>query len=118
MKCCASEGPIEHADETILLDAIFQGIIESADEFTKRQMEFERQSRLRAEEDLRRLNEEQTLRTQFISALAHDLRNPLSSMRLNAEVVMRAPDNRELLQRSLSNALSKTSRIAASSSTR
>ncbi len=54
-----------------IIDAIEIGISESASEYTKQQFLF---------------------REQFVSMLAHDLRNPLSAAKISAQLIQRAPE--------------------------
>jgi signal transduction histidine kinase len=57
-----------------IVDAIEIGISESASEFTKQQFQ---------------------LREQFVTMLAHDIRNPLSAAKTNAQMILRSPEKKE-----------------------
>ena len=65
------EGDIPDRELDIILNAIEVGISEAASEFSKQQHQF---------------------REQFISTLAHDLRNPLTALKMNAEMILRNPE--------------------------
>lgn len=80
---------LDRSDEKVVLDAMFRGIRESATEFAHLTVERER---LAAEE----LRAERDVREQFVAALAHDLRNPLSAARAAAQILLRSGDNPEL----------------------
>jgi signal transduction histidine kinase len=73
---------------------MFRGIRESATEFARVTAERERASadQMRTEEELRE---------QFVVALAHDLRNPLTAARAGAQILMRNGDNAEIRARVL-----------------
>ena len=49
--------------------------------------------------DLRRLEDEREIRERFVSTLTHDLRNPLTAARTNAELLHRYPDRPETRDR-------------------
>ena len=61
---------ISDQERDTIIDAIEIGISESASEFTKQQFAF---------------------REQFVSMLAHDLRNPLSAAKTSAQLILRTP---------------------------
>lgn len=44
------------------------------------------------------LEEERSLREQYVSLLSHDLKQPLSAIKMNAEMALRSPDNPEKLK--------------------
>ena len=62
------DGDVSPKVRNAIIDAIEIGISESASEFTKQQFQ---------------------LKEQFISMLAHDLRNPLSAIKANAQIIIR-----------------------------
>lgn len=64
-------------DRDLIIEAIEIGISEAASEFTKQQFR---------------------LREQFVNMLAHDLRNPLSAIKSNAQLILRAPEKTESIQ--------------------
>jgi signal transduction histidine kinase len=88
------EGRLDEPDEKVVLDAMFRGIRESATEFARVTAERERAS---AEQ----MRSEEELREQFVVALAHDLRNPLTAARAGAQILMRNGDNADVRARVL-----------------
>lgn len=71
------EQDIDSQDRDTIIDAIEIGISEAASEFASQQYQ---------------------LREQFISTLAHDLRNPLSAAMMSAQLILRVPEHTEQVQ--------------------
>jgi len=65
---------ISSEERDTIIDAIEIGISESASEFIKQQFQF---------------------REQFVTMLAHDLRNPLSAAKTSAQLILRSPEKKE-----------------------
>lgn len=71
------ETKISSDDRDLIIDAIEIGISEAVSEFSNKQYQ---------------------LREQFISTLAHDLRNPLSAAKTGAQLILRNPENSDQVQ--------------------
>ena len=69
--------PIDPNERDTIIDAIEVGISEATAEFASQQYQ---------------------LREQFISALAHDLRNPLTAAKTSAQLILRFPERVDMIQ--------------------
>jgi signal transduction histidine kinase len=105
-------GELSPIDEKVILDAMFRGIRESANEFAARQLAKERAAREKIEKAKLELEYEQEIRTNFVNTLAHDLRNLLSSARISADLITRAAEKKEFVLLCGKKILSSVQKVA------
>jgi len=100
-------GPASDADVCAVTDGVFSGIRGAAQAFVEKQFE---EYRAMANE----ARESQQLRELFVNALAHDIRNPLATALIHAEIIQRAGGNYEIQVNSaakIAECVRKTGRI-------
>jgi PAS domain S-box-containing protein len=72
------------------------------------------EARKRVEDDLqvavRTLQEEKALREKFVATLTHDLRSPMTSVKMSAQILQRKPENSEMVQSQAARIVSNVNR--------
>ena len=66
---------------------------------------------LRSAIDNEKLKQERELRERFVSTLAHDLRSPITTSKLNAQMLFRYPEKREQFLNKILNGLDRADRM-------
>jgi PAS domain S-box-containing protein len=67
-------------------------------------------ARGRSQELISRLEQERELREQFVSALTHDLRTPLSAARMSAQIIARTPGDSDRAQKNSARVITNVDR--------
>lgn len=68
-------------------------------------------ARIQTQDLILRLQQERELREQFVSALTHDLRSPLSAARMSAQLLARGPDDPDSVRKNAARIIANIDRV-------
>jgi signal transduction histidine kinase len=105
--------PLTRHERESIHSAISGVIKDAGAAFLQNELDGTKAVRLLIQTALEKLQHEQHLREEFISTLAHDLRNPLAIAQMNAQLLMRAdkPELRQELSRKIVAAIERADNL-------
>jgi signal transduction histidine kinase len=104
------EHALERVDRDVVLDAISLAERYATQEFSNIRLELEKEV-CRSQNQVRDLQSEREQRETFVSTLSHDLRNPITSARMNVELLIKNPGEGGALVRHAGRVLDDLSRL-------
>jgi signal transduction histidine kinase len=91
------DGPVDVRERDVIIGTIMYAVKDASAEFTRVRLEQETSLRKQIEDDIIALELARDVREQFVLTLSHDMRNPLTAARASAQLMLRNPNNVEIL---------------------
>jgi len=91
--------PVLNEDRESIINSIFTAVRKAVSEFSLSEKDKSDALEVSLKSQLLALREERELRENFVSALSHDLRTPLTAARMSAQILLRQRDNPGALEK-------------------